>query len=215
MNGINLIPSHRLVMRRRAARVRMWMCIAPACVLLLSGSYGYLLGTWDTNAGEVQDRLSALEPEIAAREGENADQKRRLDEAKAALAAARSVGAQPNWGLLVAYVAQKLGEEAVLSDLVLEPVAAAPATGASPPPTRSAGKPSPAEAATRPASYRLTLSGLALTQEAVTRLALALSDPALFDRVKLVESKRSTFSGAEAVAFRIECAIDEQEGRTP
>jgi hypothetical protein len=213
MNGINLIPSHRLTARRRAARIRMWMYIAPACITFLSGSYGYLWGTWETSSAPVQERLDALGPRIDEAERENARLKALLAEAKAGLAAARSIGEQPDWGRVLAYLAQKLGDKTVLTEVLLEPATPAPAAMSGP--AAGSAKSSATDAPARAPGYHLTLSGLGLTQQAVTQLALDLTTPPIFDSVKLVESKRTAFSGAEAVAFKIECSIEEPEGRSP
>ena len=74
-------------------------------------------------------------------------------------------------------------DDAVLSAFQLEPAASSG-------PDTAKSAPSPTG---RPTHYRLTLSGLARTQEAVSRLAVDLGGIRLFDGVTLAESRRSTF----------------------
>jgi hypothetical protein len=214
VNGINLIPAHRLITRRRAARVRVWLCIAPVCVSALAGSYAWLWGTWETRTSDIKERMSALDAKIAATEHETAGLKAATREAQAALQAARAVADQPDWGLVLSMIASRLDEDVVLSACQLEPADAPLAPGATPGATAAKGSVSAAGSG-RPTHYRLVLAGLAKTQDAASRLAVELTEGHLFDAVTPQEARRSTFLGEPVVAFRIECSVADAPGSRP
>lgn len=213
MNGINLIPVHRIVRRRRAARLRVWMSIAPLCISVLAGTYGYLFATWETDAGEVSKAVEQTEAVIRLTKGQLASSRASLSEASARLKASRAISNQPDWGLLLDLLARQLGDEAVLSSCVLDPVAKAP------PSATPAGDKSKAGAApdpsARPDRYRLTLGGVARTQEAVPLFVQRLQDTGIFDSTKMVEAVRTPFAGGEAFRFQVECTISDTAGGTP
>jgi hypothetical protein len=216
VNGINLIPAHRLITRRRAARVRVWLCIAPVCVSMLAGSYAWLWGTWETRTSDVKERMSALDTKIAATEHETTDLKAATKEAQAALQAARAVADQPDWGLVLSMIASRLDEDVVLSACQLEPTDAPATSGATAQPGVPVAKASaPAASSGRPTHYRLILAGLAKTQDAASRLAVELTEAHLFDAVTPQEARRSTFLGEPVVAFRIECLVADAAGGRP
>jgi len=178
VNGINLIPAHRLVARRKSARFHRWLCIAPACAVLLAASYGYFLSSWDTAAGDVQREIEALDSHIAKVQHQTAPIRSALAEARATLRVSSAVGNQPDWGRFLEVLAERLGPDAVLTSCQLEPIGAPPAENAAPAPKKPSDQPAKAgapEAGPMPAHYRLTLTGLALTQDAVSRLALDLA----------------------------------------
>ena len=159
--------------------------------------------------------MDALNARIAESERLASQTRTATREVQAALAAARTVADQPDWGSLLSVIAARLGEDAVLSNCSLEPAEAA-AVPSAPQNGAPGQKGQPAPIAARPSRYRLTLAGLARTQEAVSRLTLEYTNAHLFDSVNIVETRRSTFLDQPAVAFRIECAINEAPaGRSP
>ena len=64
MNGINLIPLDRRMQRRREARVRTWIVIAPLCASLLAGLYGYLAVSWGGDGESISKRAATLAAEV-------------------------------------------------------------------------------------------------------------------------------------------------------
>lgn len=204
MNGINLIPASRLAARRRAARVRLWLSIAPLCISALAGSYGYLFASWDTDRTELEVILGETEAAISKSQRDVAERRSRLVEVRARLRASAAVSNQPDWGLLLEILAARLGDNAVLTSCTLEPaVRSQPAESAKPGAIASA----PAEAPPRPDRYRLVLSGVARTQEVVPEFLRRLEETGLFEAAKLIESTRTPFAGAEAFRFQVECTM--------
>jgi len=215
MNGINLIPVNRLAARRRAARVRMWISIAPLCVSLLAGSYGYFFATWETDAGGLTDSLEKTDAMITATQAQIAKARADLAEAQATLRANIAIGNQPDWGLLLELLARTLGESAVLSSCTVEHVAK-PST-AEPPkqgPQAKAPAPGPADPL-RAERFRLTLAGVARTQSAVPEFVQRLQNTGLFDSTKMIEAIRTPFAGEEAFKFQVECLISDNAVENP
>lgn len=202
MNGINLIPGPRMLARRRAARLRMWLAIGPCVALIIGGAHAYCFTAWNTSTADLDERIAALEARASAAKSAAAAIQADVQREQARLTAARIVAHQPDWGRVTSLVADRLGDRAVLSGCTLEP---------------AEGRAASVAQTGRPVHYRLTLRGYALEQQAVSDVAVELHKAGVFDAVKLVESRRSAFRGADAVSFQIECAITDlpSAGETP
>ena len=61
----------------------------------------------------------------------------------------------------------------------------------------------------------LGLSGLGLSQAAVSQFVLKLERTGLFARVALIDTSRAALDRTDAIAFRIECSLDEPAGASP
>lgn len=192
MNGVNLIPAGRLYARRRTARLHLWVGIAPACAVMLAGLYGYLLMTWDTATTPLSSQELAVESEVSAARARLTQARLALSESNRVLAAKKAVGDQPDWGLLLALLADKTGPEVVLSACLV-----GAEVGAARPQARS----------DRPNRHLVAVDGYSLTQDGVSRFVLDLEQTGVFDAVKLVESRRAPVFSVSAVTFRIECVI--------
>lgn len=197
LTGCNLIPSRRIYARRRARRVRLWLSVVPGVASLLMGVYAWLNTAWTTDTAAVQTAINEVD-----RASEDLRAAINRDRAQAAqsgilLAAHKAVGEQPDWGILLYILSAKLGDDTVLSNCVLEPMA--------PPGAR-------ALEGSRPTRFRLTLFGIARDQDAVSRLVLSLESEAastLFDQVRILESKRINLGGRDAIGYRIECHLSD------
>lgn len=199
MSCVNLIPARRIDCRRRAARVRLWLSGVPVFASLLVAVYGSLRTTWDTDTESLRESISAADLAITSLDAGIASHRASIHREQVLLKAYKAVGEQPDWGVLLYLLASRLGEDAVLNNLVLEPL----------PGARAGGK---AVEGARPGRFRLTLFGMARDQEAVSAFVLALEGDAgaqLFDQVRLLESKRVSLSGKDAVSFRIECMLSD------
>jgi hypothetical protein len=116
--------------------------------------------------------------------------------------AALAVNAPAELHALVAPMLEVASRQIVLASCELEPLRdLAPAVNA------ASG---PSAAPTQP-SYTLVLTGMGLSQGAISRYVLRLEQTGLFDRVTLVESKRMPFGDSEAVSFRIGCTMGERK----
>ncbi len=211
--GVNLIPGHRREALRRRRRGRWWAVICLAYAVTLGGAWATLRvagGGADraiaADLAETRNRVEDLELAIE-RLGPQ------LAEARASLAASRTIGGQPNWSVLLNLLAVLLGDDAVLSACELKPieeprpprrvVEAASDQTAEPP-----LQPSETRA---PERYTLRLEGVGRTQAAVADFVLRIERTELFDRVKLVETKKVPFGAEQAVAFEIECRLGQRE----
>ena len=200
ITGCNLIPERRIYARRRARRVRLWLSIVPGFASLLMGVYTWLSTAWTTDTASIQKAIA--EVDRASEELRAAINRDRAEAGRSGilLAAHKAVGEQPDWGILLYILSGKLGDDTVLNNCVLEPMAPPHAPGAK------------SIEGSRPTRFRLTLFGIARDQDAVSRLVLSLEGEAqsrLFDQVRILESKRINLGGRDAIGYRIECHLSD------
>ena len=204
MNGANLIPAYRRKVRARRAQVRFWSAALGIFILAPGGAYPALWSAWQPGGPDPAADAEKLARDIAAAEHAEKASLAKVKEAKASTDAAREVLDQPDWGALMVFVAGKLGPEAALDSIRLEPPAkTSSAAGARPP----GSKPDDSIRPARTGAYTLVLTGVAKTQDAASNVAIDLKRTEVFAGVTLVESHRTGFMGDQAVAFRIDCAI--------
>jgi hypothetical protein len=183
------------------ARIRTWMSIVPALATILMGSYGWLRTVSNTDTQSLQALIHETATASAALEESIGRDRAQISQQHLRLLANRAVGEQPDWGVLLFIVGSHLGDDVVLSTCQLEPL------------TDEGRKVNPQ--ALRPEQYRLTLIGLGRDQSAVSAFVLALdgmAPPKIFERVRLVESRRVPLAGKDAVQFRIECTLTDLVG---
>lgn len=188
MNGVNLIPAARRAAKRRARHIRVWLGVAAGCVLAAAGAQGLFWHLWSPQGDDPAPEIQRLTSAIASAEQQDKAAKNRLREAQAQAAASREIADQPDWGVLVTFLAKQLGRDAAFESLRLS-AAAKPVKG------NSRG------------GRSLVLTGIAPTQEAASSVAIDLKNCGLFESVTLAETRRTDFMGAKAVSFQIECAI--------
>lgn len=194
IHTLNLIPAARHLRRRRHARLRAWAAVALTAALAA--------GAAALAAGAARARLTAGHPHASRQVDAAIDRvKRLIAQRQADLASARAdllasdlIAAQPDWGRLLVLVGTHLQSDAALSHVRLSPTP--PAKGA--PPRAS-----------------LDLDGVGDSHEAVSRLAIDLERSGVFATVRLVQTRRTVHAGADAVAFRMECALTGLPGETP
>lgn len=207
MNGVNLVPIRRQQARQRGARIRMWMVIAPVVASVLTGVYGWLRASWATGSSNIAAEITKLDALSLSTETEITALRLRIAELKPRLLAARAVGNQPDWGVLLALLATKLRDDAILSSCTLTPVA--PEAQPAPPGGKPAGDWG------RPERFTLSLAGFARTQESFGTFVSALEGAGLFERVRIAESKRGSVAGTDAVSFRVECLLSDPITEAP
>jgi Tfp pilus assembly protein PilN len=200
MHRINLIPESRRLARQRRVRVRYWVGIGlgysavVVAVCLWQGGLGTgadvraqaeELAQLDAELAQIQASQSALQPQLA--------------EQALVLAAGRSITDQPDWALLLTYLADEvLGDQIVLNGCSL-----GPAQGA-----QRAGGPDDTPLV-------LTLTGYAKTTPDVSRFTLRLEQTGLFDRVSLTHTNREPYLDGQAIAFEVRCLMNPGGGVTP
>jgi hypothetical protein len=197
MTVVNLIPASRLHKRTLRARRRMWGAISAAWACALVAAHVWVNAAWTDDSETLAAEIARAETEIKGLDSQDALGRAALAEAQATLRARRAVQDQPDWGLLLAALASRLDQRAVLSSCTLEPARE----------DRSSPQGQSHKTMIRPGRYTLALTGLTRTQDAATAIAIALEGTGLFERVSLLEARRAGFRGEDAVNFRLECAL--------
>lgn len=188
MNRINLISQSRRQARTHRVRCRWWgigfvgytITLASACLL-----YGGM-DTF-TDAGALSDQLTEMDAELAAIQAEQAQIRPQLKEQRLILTAGHSITDQPDWSMLLIYLADELlGDDVVLSGCVLEPLS-------------DEGK----SINLQDTTMSVQLTGHAKTTSAVSKFVLRLEGSGLFNRVSLERTNREPFLDGQAIAFEV------------
>lgn len=216
MKSVNLIPAPRQVAKRRRVHLRRCaaMCAAWAVLLVVAAVAIRVVwgGDGDAQAG---DRLAAVSDDIARTERAMAETRNQLAAAQSTLRAHEAIANQPDWSILLAVLARKIGDDVVLKGVRVHP-AGASASAARTDPRRTtvmaapgAGGPGGAGGPIAEPPFVLEASGMAKTHAAANRFVLELEKTGLFAKVTLLDTAREPFLVGEAIAFRLECSLDE------
>ena len=221
MKSVNLIPAPRLAARQR--RLHLRRCAAVCCAWAVGAATvaGASHALWrQTDDPQADQRLSAVNDEIERTERAIAGAKIHLAAAQSTLRANEAIASQPDWSILLAVLAREVGDDVVLRSCRVHPVGvnagsraearrtpAIPATSTPP-----AAAPTPPPAGEEPVTFVLESSGIARTLPSAHRFVRDLERTGLFARVTLLDSTRESFLSENAVAFRIECSLDEPAG---
>lgn len=189
MNGVNLIPAHRVLARRRRARVHAWTIGVGAYAVSLAAVYAVMAMTWGGSTAEWQARLASLDAQLARDTEDLKTRQKELSEKNAARQANSAVGEQPDWSMLLGLIARTVRDDVVLESTSLRP----------------------ADTAAKPAKpVTVALSGLGRTHASVSDFVLRLEGTKVFSRVALLETRRTATARAEAISFRVEAALAEE-----
>lgn len=210
MTGFNLIPLPRRQAQRVRTEIRRWISIAIAYIVLVACALAAAGAAWDTDHSALDHRLADLQRHQTNLQDSLKKLKERIDADQRKLAADKAVSLQPDWSVLLALLPGSLGDDAALSSLSLRQ---------DPPPPPAAGpaaKPEPQSSPPRPAKpvkpppergYTLKLAGVARSQASPSAIVVSLEESRLFDRVKLVETRRETAGKSDLIIFEIECRL--------
>ena len=201
IQGVNLIPLHRVETRHIQRLVKQWAVGCALWVIVLglmwSGSYAVLGG--ESRAIDIE--IKAVADEVHRSKELVNELQPQLRRANAIIAATHNVGDEPDWSLLLRLLASLLGEEVFLTSCQLKP-AAEPDPDFEEPIDRK-----------MPTSYALYLKGRGRSQTAVSHFALKLEQTALFGSVTLIKTHSPPAKSHEAVDFSIQCQLGELEPR--
>lgn len=208
----NLIPIARQTARRRRGRIRFWISACTVYALVLVAAGGALQSVLGSTDSVLESEVSALVTEISSTKREVAQVQPKLAEARLTLAASQAVGSQPNWSVLLSLLADTLRQtgatesdgELVLSACELNRVPELPTVAPSGVSSAGAAASKPAPGAAR---YALRVAGVGKTQAVISQYVLGLEQTGLFERVTLVETRRTPFASGEAVSFKLECLL--------
>lgn len=188
---MNLIPAPRREKKARRRRVRWWATRLTiyAAALVVAGLVRMSTAGRCSRALADEDKL--LTAKLNSARQVLLGLKHELSDTRGKLESIRTVGKQPDWGVMLRLVADKLGDEAVLDHCALRHIKRASDDEESPGGRRIV----------------LDLSGLARSQAAVADFILRLEKTGLFARVKLLKTNRRTFEGERIVTFWLECLL--------
>ncbi len=192
MDRINLISKSRRQHRQRRVRARLWIGVSLCYAVSLTAvcvAYRGMSASHDLSALGVE--LAEKQAELTRLEAQQNSLRPRLSEQKLILAAERSISDQPDWSLLLTYLADEvLGDRIVLSGCALAP--SAPVEGVASP---DAG------------TLTLTLTGFAQSTTDVSRFILRLEQVGLFDKVSLARTGLEPYLAGQAIAFEARCLM--------
>ena len=195
MKTVNLIPRSRRLARQKRTRYRVWSVgwTAYSFVLIVVCMTVYGVRP-SADLLAATEELTALENELAELESDRRSLLPELAEQQLILSSSRSISDQPDWSMLLSYLANDLlNEEIVLSACTFEPVEGAKQDG---------------ELGDRP--LELKLIGYAKSTPAASQFVLRLERSLLFDKVMLSRTQLEPFMNGQAIAFEIVCVVGEK-----
>ena len=207
MTRVNLIPRARRQQRRRRLHQRRWITASAGYALFIVVALVVAKLVSATDAGAIDQQIALANATITTDRATVVDLRRQLQESAALLKAQYAVQGQPDWGILLALLAEATGDEVVLRECRLQHSSGGAGTAPGVPRAASGSR---VETGIPP-TY-LELGGLGRSQNTVTQFVLRMDEIPLFKKVKLQDTRREPFGNGHAVAFRIVCLLD-PEGR--
>jgi hypothetical protein len=215
MKSINLIPAPRRAAKRRKLHLRRCAIGCAAWGVLSLAVAGAAQAIWRGEEPEADERLAKVADEMGRTEAAIAAVRQQLTAAQSTLRANQGIASQPDWSILLALLGKTIdpdrpGEETVLKSCLVRPAHlqrghAAPRTD----PRRPAAQQQQTNAAAaEPVQYVLEASGMARSHAAANEFVLRMEKTGLFSKVTLLDTAREPFLDKDAIAFRIECALD-------
>ncbi len=201
MDRINLISESRRLARRQRVRFRAWAITVTSYSAVLAAMCMMYRGLDPhADASVLASELADMDTDLAQIVQEQSGLKPQLMEQQLVLSAARSITDQPDWSLLLTYLAENiLGEDVILSGCSLRPESD----------NVDANQ-------LRDTAMKVVLEGHAKSTAAVSQFVLRLEESGVFDRVSLEKTKREPFLDGQAIAFETHCFIGGgSAGRTP
>lgn len=195
-HGINLIPSHVLIGRKRMRRARAWIGIDALAAL---GVGAFLVAARPASSG-LADRLaserSEVEADLAAAQDALARTTEALRTARAREAVARRTGARPDFTGLLHLLGEHLDDRAMLHQVLIAPVST---DGPGAAPGEHAGR----------SQYSVLVTGLARSVGIVSEYVLRLDESGYFSSIGLTSTTGRDVGGSRAVDFRLIGALSD------
>jgi Tfp pilus assembly protein PilN len=186
---VNLIPTERIRARQQGRRIRLWSTglAAYAFFLVVALIVTRVIGSSDDRYLRVV--LEQAKGDVVTAETKLQSLQQEQERAALLLTANRAIGNQPDWGVLLALLADTTAGEVVLRDCRIT--------------SRVVSAPETIEPMTR-----VQVSGLGRTQRSVSQYLLRMEDVPLFTDVKLQDTRLEPFLDGSAVTFRLDLDID-------
>lgn len=197
----NLLPAARQLARCRNMRTRSW--IGGICIgsIVLAGVFVTVVATWRDDRAQLREMLEDSEGFNRTLEDRIAMLDQRLEHAWAGLNAAERIRDQPDWSILLAAIAERTGDQIVLSRIGLErPAATRPSSRALDETAASLSRLKPRD---------LALSGTGVSAHQVSLFSVRLEELNLFSRVIIEQSSRDQTGLEGAIVFTIRCRLIE------
>ena len=208
------MPSYRRQAKACGVRMRQWLPVGLAFVGMLVLICITCHNTWGVGSDPLVDELLQTADRIEVSGRTIAELREQLVVSRYKLDAFRGVGRQPDWSVLLTLLADGLGNDVVLKscqlDEIMIPLGVA-AGGRSEPQLHVT---SVSEDKKQQVAFVLCIAGFGRSQTAVSQFVLRLERSGMFDNVRLVSTIREPFLNAKAIAFRLECRLEGQTGRT-
>ncbi len=195
----NLIPESRLRARRTGTAIRTWLFVHCVCIAVLGATWGVLAGMRNSEADTLRKQLNLAKANTTAAQTELKRASTELANLTRQIAAVPDVRQRPEWGLLLGTLGSVRGDAVALSNFDLSPFDSV----AQKPGTARTGLPS---------RYQLKLSGLARDHRSATAFSLAVERTGLFSQVRLTDATAQNITNGTAVAFSIECTLEDAGG---
>lgn len=199
---VNLLPPSRMHQRAAAARLRCWVVMDLAAVVLAAAAIGLVLAARPATA-PTRSALADVEADIKAARGELAELQPRLRVQRRTLEAIEHVRDQPNWAILLTLLSHLREQEAVLRSVRVDTVSGN-GVGAS---VLEAAMASQRGGVQRPTAFNVHIEGLAASQADVSRVVLACEQTGLFTSVKLVTTSAQTLLDRPVTRFELQGRI--------
>jgi hypothetical protein len=215
MKSVNLIPAPRLVAKRRRLHLRRCAVGCAVWAVMSATAAGATHVMWRTAMDpQAQERLAQVEDEIERTDRAIGTARAQLAAAQSTLRANEAISNQPDWGVLLAVLAQSIKEDVVLKSCHVHPAG-----------RRGDARRAPAAAGTSVTSatsgggaeavpFVLDANGMAKDLEAAHRFVDELEKTGLFARVTLLDTSREPFINSDAIAFHLSCSLDEPTAAT-
>jgi hypothetical protein len=213
MKSINLIPAPRRAAKRRRVHLRLCTggCAAWAVLALLAACVSHAV--WHGEDPQAGDRLARVSEEMQRTERAMAGVRTQLTAAESKLRANQAIATQPDWSILLALLGQKVENDVVLKSCHVRPASVARGTHVAQRPDQRRAGARPQDAASQlppePPPYVLEASGLARSQTAANDFVIRLELTRLFSKVTLLDTTREPFLDKDAIAFRLQCVLNQ------
>jgi hypothetical protein len=221
MKRVNLIPAPRLIARQRRAHLRRCAAGCAVWAVVSVAAAGVARAMWTAPGdAEADERLAAVAEDVERTERAIAATGAQLAAAQSTLRANQAIASQPDWSVLLAVLAREIKDDVVLKSCHVHPAGStagrrsearrAPAAQAAPGAAGAAGANAPE---TPP--FVLEANGTARTLAAAHRFVSDLERTGLFARVTLLDTTREVYLTEGAIAFRLECSLDDPAAGAP
>lgn len=201
MNSTNLLPMPRQLRQARSTRMRRWAVALGATAALAVATYAGCACALTDSAAPTPADFSRAARDLAEANSDASRVRADLAAVQREVYSAQSLSEQPDLSLLLSLISRTADDRIVLSHCELSE-------------SQPGEKGSEAESANIDSAL-LRLDGFGKTQAAVADFVLRLETTHVFDRVTLLQSHSQPVLGADAAAFRIECAMQPKKGATP